>query len=49
MYSGPTPGFKTVAQVEENARALDYGPLSERQVAEIEALLQGDRTQEGSH
>ncbi len=36
----PIPGFKTVTQVEENARALDFGPLSERQVAEIEALLQ---------
>ena len=45
----PIPGFKTVAQVEENARALDYGPLSERQVAEIEALLQGDRAQEERH
>lgn len=38
----PIPGFKTVAQVEENARALDYGPLSERQVAEIESLLQAE-------
>jgi aryl-alcohol dehydrogenase-like predicted oxidoreductase len=40
-FTIPIPGFKTVAQVEDNAGALDYGPLSERQVAEIEALLAG--------
>lgn len=40
-FTVPIPGFKTVAQVEDNVGALDYGPLSERQVAEIEALLAG--------
>jgi len=40
-FTLPIPGFKTVAQVEDNVGALDYGPLSERQVAEIEALLAG--------
>ena len=36
----PVPGFKNVAQVEENCRALEFGPLSDdqmRQVAEIMA------------
>ena len=36
----PIPGFKTVAQVEENARALELGPLTAEQMAEIETLLE---------
>jgi len=35
----PIPGFKTVAQVEENAGALDRGPLSEEDMGEIEVAL----------
>lgn len=35
----PIPGFKTTAQVEENAGALAYGPLSATQMADIEELL----------
>ena len=35
----PIPGFKSVAQVEDNAKALDFGPLSEEQMAEIDRLL----------
>jgi aryl-alcohol dehydrogenase-like predicted oxidoreductase len=35
----PIPGFRTVAQVEENCRALQFGPLAEDQMIEIEALL----------
>lgn len=35
----PIPGFKSVQQVEENARALQFGPLTTEQVEEIEALL----------
>jgi aryl-alcohol dehydrogenase-like predicted oxidoreductase len=35
----PIPGFKTVAQVEENAAALQFGPLSAGQLQEIAALL----------
>ena len=35
----PIPGFKTVAQVEENARALELGPLSAEQMEQIEQLL----------
>jgi len=35
----PIPGFKTVAQVEENSKAMDFGPLSPDQMAEIEKIL----------
>jgi aryl-alcohol dehydrogenase-like predicted oxidoreductase len=35
----PIPGFKTVEQVEENALALMWGPLSPRQMEEIDELL----------
>jgi aryl-alcohol dehydrogenase-like predicted oxidoreductase len=35
----PIPGFKTVAQVEENAGALAHGPLDEHHMREIDALL----------
>ena len=35
----PIPGFKNVKQVAENAKALDFGPLSPAQIKEIEALL----------
>ena len=35
----PIPGFKTVAQVEENAGATSFGPLSDGEMKEIDALL----------
>jgi aryl-alcohol dehydrogenase-like predicted oxidoreductase len=35
----PIPGFKTVAQVEENVGAIRFGPLSAAQMAEVEALM----------
>lgn len=35
----PIPGFKTVQQVEENAAALEHGPLSDEQMRRIERLL----------
>jgi aryl-alcohol dehydrogenase-like predicted oxidoreductase len=35
----PIPGFKTLAQAEENAGALAHGPLTAAQLAEIELLL----------
>ncbi|KAA3644818.1 MAG: aldo/keto reductase [Chloroflexi bacterium] len=38
----PIPGFKTVAQVQENAGAMDFGPLTSDQMSEIETVL--DRT-----
>jgi aryl-alcohol dehydrogenase-like predicted oxidoreductase len=35
----PIPGFKTVAQVEENVAAMHSGPLNDQQMAEIARLL----------
>ncbi len=35
----PIPGFRTVAQVEENSRALELGPLSVDQFNELERIL----------
>jgi aryl-alcohol dehydrogenase-like predicted oxidoreductase len=35
----PIPGFRTVAQVQENCRALDFGPLDAAQMEEIEKIL----------
>lgn len=36
----PIPGFKTVAQIEENVGALRFGPLSDEQMNKIAALLE---------
>jgi len=35
----PIPGFKTVTQVEENAKAMEFGPLTPGQMKEIDNLL----------
>ncbi len=35
----PIPGFKTVAQVEENAGAMRFGPLTPAQMAEVSEIL----------
>jgi aryl-alcohol dehydrogenase-like predicted oxidoreductase len=35
----PIPGFKTAAQVKENAGALRFGPLNSDQMAELERLV----------
>ena len=35
----PIPGIKTAAQAEENAGAMQYGPLTPAQIAEIDAIL----------
>jgi aryl-alcohol dehydrogenase-like predicted oxidoreductase len=35
----PIPGFKTVKQVEENCRAMEFGPLTPDQMAEINQIL----------
>jgi aryl-alcohol dehydrogenase-like predicted oxidoreductase len=35
----PIPGFRTVQQAEENARAMEFGPLTPEQMKEIERLL----------
>ena len=35
----PIPGFKTGEQVEENIKALQYGPLSHAELVQIESIL----------
>jgi aryl-alcohol dehydrogenase-like predicted oxidoreductase len=36
----PIPGFKTVAQVEENSRAMHFGPLGQAQMQEVERIME---------
>jgi aryl-alcohol dehydrogenase-like predicted oxidoreductase len=36
----PIPGFKGLRQAEENARALEFGPLTSDQIAQVEAIVQ---------
>lgn len=36
----PIPGLKTTAQVEEAAKAMEFGPLTPEQMAEIDGILQ---------
>ena len=33
------PGFRTAAQVEENAKALELGPLNQEQVSQIRQIV----------
>ncbi len=35
----PIPGFRTVAQVQENAKAMEFGPLTPDQMAAIDRIL----------
>ncbi len=35
----PIPGFRSVAQVEDIAKALEFGPLSPTRMAEIEKVI----------
>jgi len=35
----PIPGFKSVKQVQDNAGAMNFGPLTESQVKEIQAIV----------
>lgn len=35
----PIPGFKSVKQVEDNAGALQFGPLTEDQVKEVQGII----------
>lgn len=35
----PIPGFKTIKQVEENIKAMEFGPLSKAQVLEIIEII----------
>jgi aryl-alcohol dehydrogenase-like predicted oxidoreductase len=36
----PIPGFRTIAQVEDNCGALDHGPLTAEQMREIDGMLE---------
>ena len=35
----PIPGFKNLRQVEENVRAMEFGPLSPEEVHQVDAIL----------
>jgi len=35
----PIPGFKSVKQVQENAGAMQFGPLTEAQMSEIQTIV----------
>ena len=35
----PVPGFRNERQVEDNARAMEFGPLSHKQMREIDTIL----------
>ena len=41
----PIPGFRTLAQVEENIKALEFGPLTAEQMEQIDVLLERMPTQ----
>jgi aryl-alcohol dehydrogenase-like predicted oxidoreductase len=36
----PIPGFKTVKQVKENVAAMDFGPLSDEQMQQVDEILE---------
>jgi aryl-alcohol dehydrogenase-like predicted oxidoreductase len=38
-HTVPVPGFRTVAQAEENADAMAHGPLGEAAMKETDVLL----------
>ncbi|MEV1018846.1 aldo/keto reductase [Streptomyces sp. NPDC050264] len=38
-HTVPIPGFRTVAQAEENAGALAHGPLAQAELAQVEQIL----------
>lgn len=35
----PIPGFRTLSQVEENIKAFDFGPLTNREMEQVDELL----------
>jgi aryl-alcohol dehydrogenase-like predicted oxidoreductase len=35
----PIPGFRTVKQVEENAAAMEFGPLTPHQMSQVDSIL----------
>jgi aryl-alcohol dehydrogenase-like predicted oxidoreductase len=38
--TAPIPGFRTVQQVEENAKSMEFGPLMPEQMRKIAKLLE---------
>ncbi|MCG8573221.1 MAG: aldo/keto reductase, partial [Spirochaetes bacterium] len=40
--SVPIPGFKNTKQITDNAKSLEFGPLSQSQMDEIEQILNFD-------
>ncbi|WP_420645663.1 aldo/keto reductase [Candidatus Leptofilum sp.] len=42
----PIPGFKNVKQVQDNARALQFGPMSAEEVAQVQAIVAEHEPQE---
>lgn len=43
----PIPGFKNVQQVQDNASALQFGPMSAEDVAQVQAIVAEYEPQEG--
>ncbi|MFN2234486.1 MAG: aldo/keto reductase [Anaerolineales bacterium] len=39
----PIPGIRTVAQAKENSKAMEFGPLSSAQLAEIAQILKAEK------
>jgi aryl-alcohol dehydrogenase-like predicted oxidoreductase len=39
----PIPGFRTFDQVKENIAAMDYGPLTSEEMAQIDVLLEREK------
>ena len=35
----PIPGFKTVEQVQQNAGAMEFGPLGENEVRQVQSIV----------
>jgi aryl-alcohol dehydrogenase-like predicted oxidoreductase len=34
----PIPGFRTVAQVQDNAGAMEFGPLAQEELQQVQAV-----------
>ena len=42
----PIPGFKSLKQVEENVGALQFGPLTDKQMRQVDQILGVDQDPE---
>ncbi|MCP4417704.1 MAG: aldo/keto reductase, partial [Chloroflexi bacterium] len=43
----PIPGFKSVKQVEDNAGAMSFGPMSAAEVAQVQTIVAESEPAEG--